>query len=107
MMPDLLRQFDQAMMTIYVRAKNEARYTARIFFDMLQERGGLATAQYLINKEQPSEGYTRLYERGRLDLTVEAEVYENKTWHPLFTPEELEKAKTRLKKYRYTFRKHQ
>jgi hypothetical protein len=29
-------------------------------------------------------------------------VIENKRWHPLFTPEELEKARKRLKGYHYT-----
>jgi hypothetical protein len=33
-------------------------------------RGGLATAKYLINSPTPSVGYTHLYERARLDLTV-------------------------------------
>jgi hypothetical protein len=36
-----------------------------------------------------SEGYTALWERGRLDLTVEALIHDNPQWHPLFTPEEL------------------
>ena len=73
-MPDLEEQFDRAMEEIYIRAKTEAKYTASIFHPMLCERGGLATAKYLINERQVSEGYTALWERGRLDLTVEAEV---------------------------------
>jgi hypothetical protein len=100
-MPDLQRQFDQAMLTIYRRAKAEVKYNATIFFRMLNERGGLATAKYLINSEEPSDGYTHLYERGRLDLTVEAMVIEDPLWHSLFTADELARAKKRLTDYRY------
>jgi hypothetical protein len=100
-MADLVKQFDQAMLTIYRRAKSEAKYNASIFFRMLNERGGLETAKYLINSESPSEGYTRLYELGWLDLTVEAVVVEEPRWHSLFTTEELAKARKRLADYGY------
>ena len=99
------RQFDMAMLEIYRRAKAEAGYTASIFFQMLADRGGVATAKYLINSEKPSEGYTNLFQRGRLDLTVEAMVIENSNWHDLFTEDELRKAKQRLAEYRYKPRK--
>jgi hypothetical protein len=103
-MADLLKQFDQAMLSIYQRAKSEAKYNATIFFRMLNERGGLATAKYLINSDHPSDGYTHLYERGRLDLTVEAMVVEDARWHSLFTKEELVCAKKRLEDYKYVAR---
>jgi hypothetical protein len=90
------------MFSIYKRAKDEARYPATIFLNMLSDRGGLATAKFLINSDKPSDGYAALYERGRLDLTVEAEVIENRKWHGLFTHDELEKARKRLVAYGYT-----
>jgi hypothetical protein len=99
---DLTQQFDAAMFEIYRRAKLEAGYNATIFLRMLGDRGGLATAKYLINSPKPSDGYTHLYERGRLDLTVEAMVVENTRWHELFTSEELAAANSRLKKYGYS-----
>ena len=40
-------------------------------------------------------------ERGRLDLTVEALIYDNTEWHPLFTEEELEIVRKRLIEYEY------
>src|SRR5712691_3208474 len=98
---DINRAFDEAMFNIYRSAKSEANYNATIFLNMLHERGGLATAKYLINATKPSDGYTELYQRGRLDLTVEAMVVENKRWHSLFTADELEKAKNRLHAYGY------
>jgi hypothetical protein len=100
-MANLEAQFDQAMFTIYERAKSEAGYNATIFLRMLTDRGGRSTAKYLINAAKPSDGYTALYERNRLDLTVEAMVVENKRWHDLFTGEELDRARKRLKDYRY------
>ncbi len=100
-MSDLLRQFDMAMFQIYQRAKSEARYNATKFYQMLNDRGGLATAKTLINADKPSDGYTHLYERGRLDLTVEAMVIGDKKWEEIFTPEELEKARKRLTDYNY------
>jgi len=98
---DLSKQFDAAMFDIYRQAKSQARYNATIFLRMLNDKGGLATAKYLINSPKPSDGYTHLYERGRLDLTVEAMVVENGRWHGLFTSDELAKARLRLKQYGY------
>lgn len=96
------RQFDGAMAEIYQRAKAEAGYNATIFLQMLHDRGGLSTAKYLINAAKPSDGYTHLYERGRLDLTVEAMVVNDSRWHVLFSPDEIAKARRRLKDYGYS-----
>lgn len=93
--------FDQAMFEIYRRAKEEAGYNANVFFRMISEHGGLQTARTLINANKPSDGYTALYERGRLDLTVEAMIVENPIWHELFSPDELKRAKRRLQQYKY------
>jgi len=96
-----IETFDGAMFEIYRRAKSEAGYPATIFLRMITERGGLATAKYLINSAKPSDGYTHLYERQRLDLTVEAMVVENGRWHELFEPEEIARARKRLVNYGY------
>lgn len=93
--------FDQAMFDIYRRAKEEAGYTASIFLKMITDNGGVQTARTLINANKPSDGYTALYERGRLDLTVEAMILENTVWHELFSPDELGRAKRRLQQYGY------
>jgi hypothetical protein len=83
-------QFDEAMLNIYVTAVREAKYTPSEFHRMLSERGGVATAKDLINRAKPSDGYTNLYLRGFLRLTVEAVIFDDPRWHPLFAPEELE-----------------
>ena len=100
-MPTLSEHFEGAMFTIYRRAKAEAKYNAEIFFKMLHERGGLATAKFLINAPNESKGYTELFLRKRLDLTVEAMVAEDTRWHSLFTEDELDRARRRLAKHGY------
>jgi hypothetical protein len=69
---------------------------------MLKKHRGQVTAKLLINSAKPSIGYTNLYLRGRVDLTVEAMVVENSKWHELFTSDELNKARRRLTAYNYT-----
>ena len=100
-MKSVEEQFTQAMFEIYRRAKSEAGYPANAFLGMITQDGGLLTAKRLINSPKPSDGYTELHLRGRLDLTVEAAVIEVPRWHVLFSSEELEKAEARLKRYGY------
>ena len=91
---DLVRDFDHAMMQIYVRAKQQAGYTATRFCQMLDEHGGVETARRLL--PQMSDGFTALWQRGRLDLTVEALVLQPK-WDKLFSHEERQIARRRLR----------
>src|SRR5690606_17199592 len=64
--------FGRAMLSVYERAKNEADYTASFFLGMISELGPLGTARKLLNSPAVSDGFANLWERGRLDLTVEA-----------------------------------
>jgi len=89
------------MFDIYTRAKEEANYTASIFLQMLGDEGGVRTAKKLINAPNPSVGYTALWERDCLHLTVEAVVVGDARWHSLFDPSEIERAGRRLKQYGY------
>lgn len=88
-------EFAVAMQEIYRRAKIEAGYNATVFLRMLQDRGALATARYLIHTAKPSDGLTALWAKGRLDLTVEAHVLEPR-FEPLFTDAEREICQDRL-----------
>ena len=103
-MASLEQAFDEAMLQIYRRAKDEAGYTATAFHQMLATRRGVQTAKALINSAKPSDGYTALFMRGRLDLTVEAVIVEDARWHALFTDEEVERARKRLRDYQYQIR---
>jgi hypothetical protein len=100
-MSDLEERFDAAMMDIYRRAKSEAHYNASRYFQMLSEHRGVETARILLHADTVSEGYTALWERGRLDLTVEALIYDHPEYHGLFSQEEREIAFQRLRQYKY------
>ena len=99
---ELEREFDKAMMSIYIRAKREAGYPASYFFRMLQERGGLETALKLLHDNHISKGFTSLLRKGRLDLTVEAVILDEK-WRALFTDQERGIARERLEECGYSF----
>jgi hypothetical protein len=69
---------------------------------MVSELGGLETARRLLAKPELSDGFTELYLRDRLDLTVEAHVIKPE-FRPLFTADELLVAERRLRDLDYRF----
>ena len=91
---DLARDFDAAMMQIYVVAKAQAGYNATRFVQMLGEHGGIETARRLL--PHMSDGFTQLWQRNRLDLTVESLILQPQ-WHALFSEDEREVARRRLR----------
>lgn len=102
-MPDTELRFDTAMMDIYKRALKEAKYDAKRYLQMLIKNRGLETARRLLHSSHVSEGYTALFERKRLDLTVEALIVQSE-WASLFSDEERTIARNRLKEYGYTIK---
>jgi hypothetical protein len=68
------------------------------FAQMISEQGDLATAKQLPWSSAPSEGFTTLWERGRLDLTVEAHVLKAE-FALLFTDADRDQARDRLEAY--------
>jgi Protein of unknown function DUF262 len=98
--PDVRAAFERAMKDVYVRAKSEANYTASYFLTMLSTYGGLGTAQKLLASTDVSSGFAALYERGRLDLTVEALVVQPQ-FASMFSDEEVETAQQRLDQLGY------
>lgn len=87
-----------------IRISNEAKaigYNPTYFIRMVHELGGLATAKKLITSDAPSEGFVKLWELRRLDLTVEALAVESKDFRPLFSSAEILKARKRLADYGY------
>lgn len=91
---ELEAQFHQEMLKIYDEASKLGYYPTR-FRQMVDEHGGLATAKRLLFGEVPSEGFGRLWELGRIDLTVESLAL-REPWRRLFTDEELSEAERRL-----------
>lgn len=90
------QEFHSAMHKIYYEAKKEIGYTGSRFLQMIHQHGGVSAAKILINATGISDGYAELWKEKRLDLTVEALVYENSEWHSLFTSDEIEKCRKRL-----------
>jgi hypothetical protein len=94
-------RFNLAMYDLYKKAKIEVKYSAIRYLHMLDANGGVETARILINSPTVSEGYSKLWELGRLDLTVEALIWDNQEYHILFTEIELQKVRNRLIEYGY------
>jgi hypothetical protein len=86
------------VITIYETAKRDLGYNASRFLQMISERGGLQTAKHLISTDQPSEGFTTLWQHNRLDPTVEAHVLASE-FESLFSDTERDRARRRLDQY--------
>lgn len=91
-------EFHRAMVEVYERARREAGYLATRFIQMVSELGGLAAAKALLHAPGVSEGFTALWERERLDVSMEARVLEPR-FTSLFTDNERRIAKERLRAY--------
>jgi 5-methylcytosine-specific restriction enzyme A len=68
---------------------------------MVGDHGALGAVKRLLQPpvEQTSDGFTRLWELGRLDLAVECFAAFDERFQDLFTPEEREIAGERLALY--------
>lgn|SRR5262249_13986995 len=86
--------FHQSMLDSYHELA-KLGYRATYFLRMVQELGGVQAARQLINQDHVSEGFTRLWEMGRLDLSAEAFVLKPE-YRELFTDEERQCARQHL-----------
>lgn len=77
-------------------------YRPTKFKQMLGSQGGDATVRQLLAKGRPSDGFLRLFELKRLDLTVEALVVETQ-WRTLIDPILVKQAERLLKEVGYSF----
>jgi hypothetical protein len=75
-------------------------YNPSFFVTMIEERGALGACRKLINDTTVSDGFTKLWEMGRMDLTVEA-VALRSPYSALFTAGERLKSRKRLEAYGY------
>lgn len=94
----LKKQFHEDMIHIYTTAKKECGYTASRFLQMVTERGGVAAAKALISKPGGTDGFAVLWERRRLDLSVESYVLKPE-YKTLFTDEERNMCRERLEQF--------
>ena len=97
-MKDLEKQFDREMQDVYTSAKQECGYNATRFLQMLSKNGGVQTAKQLIKKEGGTYGFSVLWEKNRLDLTVEARVLKPE-YHDLFSDDDRAICRERLKQF--------
>ncbi len=86
------------MVRLYETAKRDLDYNATRFIQMVSEHGGVEAARHLLRAPNVSDGFTTLWERGRLDLSVEAHVLRPE-YAELFTRAERDVAAERLRAY--------
>lgn len=98
-MNELEKKFHSDMENIYHVAK-KLKYNAIYFWGLICEKGGYQAAKQLIHTDAPSDGFTKLWELKRLDMSVEAHVLK-KEYKPLFTDEERKICADRLEAYGY------
>ena len=75
-------------------------YNPSYTLQMIPESGPLGTCQRILATAQPSDGFTRLWELGRLDLTIE-NIALQPQFSDLFTEEEQAVARRRLEELGY------
>ena len=86
-MTELEKKFEQAMIDLYQTTIVECNYRATRFLQLVLEHGGQAIAHILLATDAPSDGFVRLWECGRLDLTLEAQILRPE-FAELFTEEQ-------------------
>ena len=100
---DRVSEFHSAMLGIYDAAlRLKPTYRATSFLSMVNEHGGKETADRLLATGKPSQGFTELYLRGKdnLKLSVEYLVLQD-PWRTLFSSEQHEIARKRLKQVEF------
>ena len=96
---DIEKRFHQAILRIYDECGTFG-YRPTRFLRMVNELGGLETARHLLHSDHLSDGFVRLWEEQRLDLSVEAVVL-REPWGGLFKDVELAIASRRLEDMGY------
>ena len=96
---NLKDEFHRAMLNIY-RAAAELGYRPTYFLRMVRQQGGVAAAKRLLSGPVAQSGLTTLWELGRLDISMEALVVQER-WQPLFSDAERQAARHRLSAYGY------
>lgn len=93
--------FDSTVVVLVDRCVAELRYNPRYFRVMITQHGALGATRRLLAAPAVSDGFVKLWENGRLDLTAEALVVEPR-FRDLFTEEERRTAQRRLEDFGYS-----
>lgn len=94
---ELEREFRRASLICI----NNYGYNPSRFTQMLNDIGPVQTAIKLVMDPKFHEGFTKLWELGRLDLTVEAIILRN-PYNQLFSQDVLNMAREKLEQLGYT-----
>ena len=104
------RQTDDVFTTFLLEkaaeAKKELKYNPSYFLGMLNSDGAYATVNKLLSSKTLSDGFTKLWEGGRLDLSIEALVLETE-WGQFFDEQLLEQAEYKLKQVGYAYKRYE
>ena len=107
-MKTLENRFESDLINKMNIAKKQCKYYPTRFLQTLHEMGGVATAKRLIEKARATgkqtDGFTRLFLEGRLDLTMEASVVEEQ-YRQLFTDDEIAYCRDSLQNAGYNCQK--
>jgi hypothetical protein len=87
-----------------VRIVEKEGYKPQRFKSMLDAYGGFETVKRILETGKPSEGFSRLFEMGHLNLTCEAIIVESK-WRPHFDEDLLERTEKLLTRSGYRFKR--
>jgi hypothetical protein len=90
------QRLHRALIGSYETAKRELGYNATRFLQMIGELGATETARRLAADPQLSEGFERMWEEQRLELTVEAQVVRPE-FEGLFPAEVRQQAEKKLR----------
>ena len=93
--------FHKAMIDAFQNALRDCTQRAAYFLELVGSQGGVETAKKLLQSNDVEHGSPALWKCGRLDLIYEYLVLQPK-YADLFTDEEKEIARNRLKEYGYS-----
>ena len=88
-------EFEEALWAS-CRESRTLGYRPTAFETMLGNQGAVETAHRLLATFEYQDGFRRLWELGRLDLSLECHVLKPR-YRGLFEPNELDEARTRLR----------
>jgi hypothetical protein len=93
-------KFQEAMVAASERLKRDIGYNPTRFLRMVGEHGGRDAAKRLLRAAVASEGFSKLWQHGKLEFSVEAFVL--LPWFPrLFTDDERNIARRRLEAHNF------
>jgi HNH endonuclease len=100
---ELERRFEREMRDGLPELKRLG-YNPTYFIRMMNDMGAARAVRALIDSPGESEGFTRLWEMGHLELSAEAVVADQPEWAELFDDDQRQKARRRLEQVGYKFK---